>query len=375
MSLDKETNTYQIVQADVNKCIELIENLFPFLKKNETITDIQYNGDSLYAQDNKIGRYKLEQEVSKDNIFQLIKKIANYSLKPFSTTDPILDVAFGNYRLSAMHPSLARVKNEKVTTFSLRVISPTLKIKNNDISLCPFCVHNLLSILVKNYQSIIISGLTGSGKTELQKYLVSKINDEDRIIIIEESYETYLKELYPKKDITTWISSAQNTDNLANLIKTALRHNPDWIIVAESRGNEVFEIINSISTGHPMITTIHCDSAESSLNRIIKMFKKDIEFDEKSMLNDIASNLKIGIHIQKYKLNNQIVRKINEIVEYIPAKNGYSFNTIFKLNEDLSVFYGKISNNLIKELKISFKEYSNIKVFIKEENYETKRNK
>lgn len=363
MNLKKEI---KIVHENHEKCIEIIEQ--SFLKKyfSETLTDIQYNGSDFFGQDNELGRYKLDITISNEEVFSILCQLANYALKPFSSQYPILDIAFGNYRLSAMHPSLARNNNEKVATFSIRKIQPSLKIKDNDKTLCPSFVFNLLTILIKNYQSIIISGLTGSGKTELQKYLISKTNMTDRIILIEDSYETYIKEIYPQKDITSWIINSQN-QNLSLLIKTSLRHNPDWIIVAETRGAEAFEMIQSISTGHPIITTIHSDSASNSLHRLIKMIQKSIEFNEKNMLQDVATYLKIGVHIRKQLRGKKIVRNITEVVEYIPTSSGYKTNYLYQLNENNLPIYHPMSEELYQKIQKNKFKTTDISVFIPKE--------
>jgi len=129
MNLKKEI---KIVHENHEKCIEIIEKSFLKNYFSETLTDIQYNGSDFFGQDNELGRYKLDITISNEEVFSILCQLANYALKPFSSQYPILDIAFGNYRLSAMHPSLARNNNEKVTTFSIRKIQPSLKIKDND---------------------------------------------------------------------------------------------------------------------------------------------------------------------------------------------------------------------------------------------------
>lgn len=348
-----------IVQENTSQCINLIETSFLKNAFTSTTTDVYYNGKDIFAQDNYKGRFNLNIKVSEMEVYELIKKIANYMLKNFSTQNPVLDVAFGNYRLSAVHPSLARFENKKVTTFSLRKISPTLKIKENDQYLAPIEVQVLLKILIQCYQSIIISGTTGSGKTELQKFLVSYMHENDRIILIEESYETYLKEIYPSMDITSWIIN-QNS-NLSQLIKLALRNNPDWIIVAETRGNEAYDMINSVLTGHPIITTIHSEGAKHNLSRIVQMCKKDIEFDEKIMTQTIAKNLKIGVHIEKiYDENKKMfIRRISEIVEYVPTEFSYSINYLYNVYNKKHDY---ISDELFNDLKKHFVNLDLIKL-------------
>lgn len=378
----KEEKSLIIVQENQEECKKLIEQSFlkDFLK--DSITDISYNGTAFYALDNDIGRYKLDINVDNESIYNLIKKIANYMLKPFSIKNPILDVSFENFRLSAVHPLVARCNNQKVITFSLRMIAPILRIKVNDPFLCMQEVHELLKALVKSYQTILISGQTGSGKTELQKYLISFVNPNDRLIIIEESYETHLKEIFPSLDITTWLCEANEIDKLSSLIRLSLRNNPDWLIIAETRGQEVYDVIQAAMTGHSAITTIHSESCEYTLDRIIQMCKKKIDFDEKMLLKMMAEHLKIGIHMEKVFDDNQkkYIRRINEICEYVPEKTGYSVNVLYQIKQDEKgkekIYFGSISQDLKKCFIKHNIDLSNLKKFIKkEENKNEKKQK
>ena len=140
----KKKKAAVIIQENPEECIKIIETNFPKNIFKESVTDISYNGLSFYAQDNDIGRHKLDIKMSSDEVLTFIRKIANYMLQPFSMSNPSLDVSFGDYRLNAIHPSLARTNNHKVVTFSLRKITATLKIKENDTTLAPYMVHIFL---------------------------------------------------------------------------------------------------------------------------------------------------------------------------------------------------------------------------------------
>ena len=155
-----------MIQENQEECIKIIEDRFSEVFNRESITDISYNGNNFYALDNKIGRYKLSIDLTNEEISSMLKQIANYMLQPFSILKPSLDVAFGPYRLSAMHPSFARNNDGKVITFSLRKITPTLKIKEDDFVFAPPEVHYFLKCLMESKLSVLISGKTGSGKTE-----------------------------------------------------------------------------------------------------------------------------------------------------------------------------------------------------------------
>lgn len=368
MNLSKH-NKNIVIQENPDECINLIENSFLKGYFENEITDISYNGSTFFVQDNFKGRYKIDVNVSSEDVYNLIKKIANYMLVPFSSNTPCINISFGDYRLNAIHPVIARNNNQKVITFSLRKITATLKIKNNDEYLCPLSVHKLLNAFMKSYQSILISGQTGAGKTEFQKYLVSLMNSYDRLIIIEESYETHIKEIFPIMDVTNWVVNNSN-DELSNLIKIALRNNPDWIIVTEVKGNEAYDFVQASMTGHSALTTIHSDSSLYSLDRLSTLCKKYFDVDEKLLLSNLAKHIKIGIHLEKKydHHENRFIRRIVEIVEYIPNDEGYYTNLIFKIEKDEfheKFIYNKISDAL-KKIFIKYDiDLKQIKEFIK----------
>ena len=369
--MKKKKKDNSIIQENPDECIKLVENSFLKGIFNDNVTDVSYNGLTFFAQDNEIGRYHLDIKVDAEEVLTFIKKIANYMLQPFSSRTPSLDVSFGEYRLNAIHPNLARNNNLKVVTFSLRRITATLKIKENDQLLCPSYVHVFLKCLMQSYQSILISGQTGSGKTEFQKYLISLMNPKDRLILIEESYETHIKEIYKEMDVTSWIVN-NKADQLSFLVRLALRNNPDWIIVAETRGVEAYDMIQAVMTGHSAITTLHSESAKYSLDRITNMCKKSIDVDEQMMLSNIAKHIRIGIHLEKIfdSEKNRLIRRICEIVEYIPTEKGYKTNLLFQIQKSENLKERYVCNPISKDLKEVFIKHNislkTIDKFIKE---------
>ena len=89
MNLKKENKANLIIQPDDKKCQEIIEQSFLKDIFTENLTDIQYNGCEFYGQDNQLGRHILQVDISNEEVFSILKQLANYSLKPFSVKNPI----------------------------------------------------------------------------------------------------------------------------------------------------------------------------------------------------------------------------------------------------------------------------------------------
>ena len=339
--------------------------LLEYLKKSflgsinlEDYTDITYNGLVLYGISRSKKKEKIEVNISNQEVGDFLIHMANILGKNFNTMNPFLDITFLTYRLSAVHPVIAKERTRGIYTFSLRIYKKELVVDPSNDTYCSKEVYNLFNYLILNNISILISGKTGSGKTELQKYLVSYMQEDTRIILIEDEYETFLKELFPSLDIVTWITF-NNQDNIGKdmrkLIKVALRNNPEWLIISEVRGEEAKELYTSLTTGHPLITTIHSKSAFKSVERLAYLM--DIPLDNSTLFNDLIDYLNIAIHMDKYIDNEgNTIRYIKEIVEYYVEKDKVHKNCIYESDGILKV-YKKISSSLSKKINMKEKWY------------------
>lgn len=340
-------------------------HLLDFLNKSflgsinlQDYTDITYNGEFLYGISRTKKKEKFDVMISNEEVGDFLIHMANILGKNFNTMNPFLDITFLTYRLSAVHPIIAKERLRGIYTFSLRIYQKELVINPLDDTYCPKEVYFLFSKIIENNLSILISGKTGSGKTELQKYLVGYMKDDTRIILIEDEYETFLKELYPRLDIVTWITF-NNQDNISQamrkLIKVALRNNPEWLIISEVRGEEAKELYTSLTTGHPLITTIHSKSAFKSIERLAYLM--EIPLDNMILFNDLIDYLNIAIHMDKITdKDGNVIRYIKEIVEYYVEDDVLYKNCIYESDTTFKIFR-KMSLNLSKKLNIKEKWY------------------
>ena len=337
---------------DVKKLTDYLESSFlKDLLSLESVTDISYNGDNIYYIDNRYGRLRRDVEVEPQLVKDFIRQIANLSEKQFSYQSPELDVSFGKYRLSALHQSICRKNNVECVCFSIRIASSKLRIEENE-QFFPREVIELLDILIDSNVSIVIGGLTGSGKTELQKYLITRMRENTRTIVIDNILELDQLKINKNLDFNIWqVDENRSKASIQSLVRTALRSNPDWLIVAESRGKEMLEVLNSSLTGHPIITTLHALDIESMPYRMVRMvMMNEQKMDFNDVYQDIAYHMRFYIYMKRKYLNNGAVLRYISSIAYLNGK-------------DMEEIYGSDGENKkYKSLSANAKALLNISV-------------
>lgn len=297
------------------KLKQFLETSFisPLLEK-EGITDISYNGEHIYYQCNKYGRRKAEIDVTQNEVASFLRQIANYSEKQFSFLDPILDVSFSRYRINATFLSLTRVRNKKTYSFSIRIAYEGSVLEKDDSFFKGTSKRILLNALKKK-ESIVIGGETGVGKTELQKYLLMRLEPSSRVIVIDNVEELEMVRADENLDLTSWVVDDRNKKaSYSNLIKNGLRNNPDYLVLAESRGEEMLDALNCVMSGHPIITTMHAKDIKSMpyrMARMAMMGEKKLEMDD--LLGDIYHHFSLFVYLKRELIDGQVTRFIDSI--------------------------------------------------------------
>lgn len=330
--------------------------------KDESITDIKYNGSHLIIEGNDLKEiYKGKQEITEDYIVSIVTKFAQANGKEFTSKSPIFDGTFKNIRINAVHSQ----NTTSGTTMSLRVVRPKLALtEENFDTFAPKYILNFFEQITKIRTNIVVSGETGTGKTELQKLLASFIKFEHTVGLIEEVAETFIKQMFLDKDVLSWVTSPNVS--ISDLVKAALRNNVRWILVSETRGEEAYEMIQGVLSGHHIITTLHAINARAIPKRLVNMAKMGYQVSEESLEEDIKRHINFGIHIKRVEYEGKILRYLSEIVEFGIDED----TTIFKqrfINGKYIVETGTISD----ELKDRFEEEN--MVFDYPENYKHER--
>lgn len=343
------------------KIISFLETSFlKEILKDKDVTDISFNGKDIYYLHNFLGRQKSSLELNFPQSFDFVRQVANLSERPFSLVNPILDVSFGRYRFNAIHHSVGVSKENKAVTFSIRTMSQELKITDKTL---PLALLQLFQFIIFNHLSIVISGMSGTGKTELAKYLISKMPKNERLVIIDNINELSggLENL--EIDLNYWIASQESILDLKTLIKNSLRSNPDWVIVSESRGKEMLDILTAAMSGHPTITTVHAFDSKTVIERMTSMvLMNDKNLNPDDVEKDLRYHFRFFVFLKREISSLGIV---NRFIKEIAFSDGLKEpQLIYQSDGKESKFY-KIHANSVINLKIpaSLKEF--YQVFIK----------
>lgn len=292
--------------------------------EDESVTDIGYNGSELIIESND-DKLKFESsfEISENYIVRLVNKFANANDKEFTSKNPIFDGRFENIRINAVHSQ--NTAPESGTTMSLRVVRPKLALtEKNFNSFAPMFIYDFLRAGALCRTNMVISGATGTGKTELHKLISRFIPFDDRILLIEDTPETFMKQMFPDKDVYSWVTS--HDVSVTELIKAGLRNHPKWLMVTETRGSEAYEMIQAVLSGHSIITSLHATDARAIPKRLVNMAKIGYQVSEEALIDDIRRYFHFGIHIEMIRYKGQVVRYLREIIEFNPDRDV----TIFK---------------------------------------------
>lgn len=298
---------------------------------DDDITDVSYsNNGQLWLKSLSKGVYKSEiQDVNNAHIEKLAFQCANMMGKTFNMAHPFLDAESAELRLNFVHDSIAR----NGIALLMRKTPAKIRLQKDKIIAEKYItetIHDFLLKCVEGHCNIIISGETGSGKTEFLKYLAAHTKENEKLITIEDTLELHLDKIFPYRDII-----AMKTNNIASytdVLVTCMRQNPKWILLSEVRSAEaVMAVRNSISSGHYILSTIHADKAESIPNRMYSLLETNLDIDQ--FLKSVYRYIQLGVHIRGYQDKNtkRFVREVCEVCEfYVDEDNNPKSNVIYR---------------------------------------------
>ncbi len=313
------------------------------LLRDETVNDILINGPfQVFVE--RFGKLELTKIRFKDerHLLRIIDKIVSAVGRRVDESHPYVDARLEDgSRFNAMVPPCA-VDGALV---SIRKFS---KEKLSIEELIEFGAFNeamatYLQAAVATRLNIVVSGGTGSGKTTTLNALSGFIGARERIVTIEDTAELQLQQIH----VGRMESRPPNVEGKGevsqrDLLRNALRMRPDRIIVGETRGDEVIDMLQAMNTGHDgSMTTIHANSARDSVARMENMISMSgIEMPLKAMRGQIASAVNLIVQVSRLTDGSRRMVSITEIT----GMEGeiVSMQEIFKFQRDYIDDEGKI---------------------------------
>ena len=303
-------------------CEELIDEvtglgpLEPLLKDPQ-ITDILVNThDQCYVERHGVLERTEVQFKDDAHLMRVINKIVSAVGRRVDESQPWVDARLADgSRVNALVPPCA-------------VDGPLLSIRK--FSNIPFTVDSLidggafseemalyLHACVRCKLNVLVSGGTGSGKTTNLNALSSFIPDNERIVTIEDTAELRLQQEHVGR-MESRPANVEGTGAITqrDLLKNALRMRPDRIIVGETRGEEVIDMLQAMNTGHDgSMTTLHANSPRDALSRLENMVgMSGIELPLAALRTNIASALNVIVQVSRMTDGKRRMTSVQEIV-------------------------------------------------------------
>ncbi|WP_028029028.1 CpaF family protein [Gemmobacter nectariphilus] len=286
------------------------------LLKDDTVNDILINGPhQIFIE--RAGKLTLSDITFKDekHLLRIIDKIVSAVGRRVDESNPYVDARLQDgSRFNAMVPPVA-VDGSLV---SIRKFKKD-KLKIEDLVRFGAFTEEMAAYLqaaVATRLNIIVSGGTGSGKTTTLNALSSFIDDSERILTIEDTAELQLQQTH----VGRMESRPANVEGKGavtqrDCLRNALRMRPDRIIVGETRGEEVIDMLQAMNTGHDgSMTTIHANNARDGISRLENMVAMaGIEMPLKAVRAQIASAVNLIVQASRLQDGSRRMTSITEI--------------------------------------------------------------
>ena len=361
---------FNLIQNEINGYGPITEML-----EDDRITEIMVNGPSeIYVEiDGKIIKDDSVSFINDKHILRTIQRMVQPLGRTIDAANPMVDARLRDgSRLNAIIPPLS------LTGPVLTIRKFAKNLENIDDLLMKGTLTNDMALFlescVKAKLNILISGGTGTGKTTLLNILSSFIDDEERIITIEDAAELRLNQSHViSLETRTTNYEGEGEVTVRDLVRNSLRMRPDRIIVGEVRGKEAFDMMQAMNTGHEgSITTMHANTPTDALNRLETMIlMNEMEIPVSAVRGYIENAIDVVVQIDRLTDGK---RKITSICEVdginnneIVLKQIFSFvqkgliddNIVdgeFEVSKGIPKVYDKVKRKGISDLDKIFKK-------------------
>ena len=313
------------------------ESILPFLKPiehllvDQSVSEVMVNGaDSVFIEKQGFLEPVPGVSLGERALLVAVKNIARRLGDDISEAKPILDsrLSDGSRVAVVIPPCSLRGVTLTIRKFNGRHFAMDDLVATGTLTRE---TANWLEDGVLNRKNILACGGTGAGKTSLLNALARLIPEDERLLLIEDTAEIQL--VHPNL-VRLEARTAQSdvpAVTIRDLLKAALRHRPDRILLGEIRGGEAFELLQLLNTGHAgTISTLHANSARQGLSRFTScILESGVELPYRAIKSSIADSVDIVIQIER-RPGRRLISEVIEIKGYDPDADRFDCVPIYR---------------------------------------------
>jgi pilus assembly protein CpaF len=301
---------------------EILDEIFGLgplepLLKDPTISDILVNRfDRVYVE--RAGKLEITGLSFKDNqhLMQIIDRIVSRIGRRVDESSPMVDARLQDgSRVNAIIPPLALDGAcLSIRRFGRDPITARNMLDNKTLT---EPMLEMLSAMVKGRLNLLISGGTGAGKTTVLNVLSGYIPNSERIVTIEDAAELQLKQEHVVRLETRPPNiEGKGSVRMRQLVINSLRMRPDRIVVGEVRGEEAFDMLQAMNTGHEgSLTTVHANSPRDALSRVENMVSMaNLNIPERAIRQQISNAVHAVVQVARLSDGTRKVITISEVI-------------------------------------------------------------
>ena len=331
LSSMERTHLFNLIDNEINGYGPLTE-----LLKDDNITEIMVNSPKeIYIEiDGNLIKDESISFINNDHIIRTIQRLIEPMGRTIDASSPMVDSRLNDgSRINAVIPPIA-TKGPIITirkfNKAMNNIDELLRIGSLTPDMAMF-----LEAAVTSKLNIIVCGGTGSGKTTLLNVLSSFISDDERIVTIEDASELKLSQPHViSLETRTTNYEKRGEVTIRDLVRNSLRMRPNRIIVGEVRGEEAFDMLQAMNTGHEgSLTTLHANGSLDALHRLETMvMMANIDLPVKAVREYIRSAINLVVNIERLSDGKRKITQISEITGF--DDDDIKLHEIFKFTQN-----------------------------------------
>jgi pilus assembly protein CpaF len=318
------------------------ETILPFLKPIEhllldtSISEVMVNGpDRVFIEKDGFVEQVRGIHLGEKSLMIAVKNIARRLGDDISDAKPILDSRLpdGSRVAAVVPPCSVNGITLTIRKFNARHFGVEELVRAGTLERW---LANQLETYVLARKSILIAGSTGSGKTSMLNVLGQFIPADERILLIEDTSEIYMGH-----DNLVRFEARQEQNGLPavtirDLLKAALRHRPDRLILGEIRGGEAFDLLQLLNTGHSgSLSTVHATSAKQALARFTScVLQSGVDLPYRAVKTNVGDSVNVVVHLER-RPGRRFVSEVAEIHGYDPDRDEYDYRFVFACHKEL----------------------------------------